>query len=128
IIADERSRIVGMGFNGGPSGWKHCNEGGCPRLQNDSAPGSNYDDCIACHAEQNAIINSIGDGETIYVNGPPCFTCAKMIVNTTCKRVVHLCDPSYVYESDKAVLDLFYNCGIKQYALKMEDLNARIKA
>lgn len=124
IITDKRNRIVGMGYNGGPSDWTHCKDGGCKRLQEDSAPGSNYDNCIAVHAEQNAFLNSLADGYTIYVNGPPCYTCAKLIVNSGCKRVVHLKDSNYTYSSDTQVIDLFYRSGIKQLTMTLEDLDA----
>ena len=126
VITDERNRIVGMGYNGGPSGTKHCEDGGCPRLQEGSKPGSNYDNCIAIHAEQNAFLNSVGDGKSIYVNGPPCYTCAKIIVNSTCSRVVHVIDPNYTYATDQLVTELFRSTGIKQYAITMEQLYASL--
>lgn len=47
IVLDSNGHIVGTGYNGGPSGTKHCNEGGCPRLAQGSAPGSNYDNCLS---------------------------------------------------------------------------------
>ena len=32
ILVDEYGHIVGVGYNGGPSGVTHCDQGGCPRL------------------------------------------------------------------------------------------------
>ena len=95
-LLDENYNVLGTGYNGGPSGTKHCRDGGCPRLQNNSPSGSNYDDCIAVHAEQNAIARCQGKPTTLIVNGPPCFTCAKMVLSTTVKRIVYIRDESYV--------------------------------
>lgn len=97
LIVDSKNHIVGLGYNGGPSGFKHCKEGGCPRLLENSPSGSNYDNCIAVHAEQNAFLNMTSyEGDLrLYVNGPPCFTCAKMIVNSDIWKVFYAPDPSY---------------------------------
>jgi dCMP deaminase len=86
-----------MGYNGGPSGATHCTDGGCPRMARNSPSGSNYDDCIATHAEQNAFLHSDYSAKPtkLYVNGPPCFTCMKLIVNSTVKEVYYLPDVSY---------------------------------
>jgi deoxycytidylate deaminase len=97
ILVDEANNIIGTGYNGGPSGAVHCDDGGCPRMKEGSASGSNYDNCIACHAEQNIFVRSdySSKGTTLYVNGPPCFTCAKLIVNSTITRLVYIRDDSY---------------------------------
>lgn len=95
IITDRKNRITGFGYNGGPRGYTHCKEGGCPRFLNNSAPGSNYDDCISVHAEANAILNGVGELHTLYVNGTPCHSCAKLITSTDIERVVYIRDPSY---------------------------------
>lgn len=103
MILAENGRVVGTGYNGGPSGMPHCNEGGCPRLQANSQSGSSYDNCIAIHAEENALLWSdpaMRAGGTLYVNGPPCFGCAKKIANSGVKRLVHIEDPSYVAWND----------------------------
>lgn len=99
IIIDEIGSLIGFGYNGPPSGAKHCIDGGCPRFLEMSPNGSNYDNCVAIHAEQNAINRSdytsrLGNG-TIYVNGPPCFSCAKSITNSGITRVVCVRDDHY---------------------------------
>lgn len=97
VLLDDLDHVVGMGYNGGPRGTKHCEDGGCPRLIEDSKSGSNYDNCIAIHAEANALLHS--DYSTkpkkIYVNGPPCFSCAKLIINSTIQSVYCIADSSY---------------------------------
>ena len=97
VLIDELGHIVGMGYNGGPKSSTHCQDGGCPRYLQNSESGSNYDNCIAIHAEVNAIIHSnySSKPKKIYVNGPPCFSCAKIIVNSTIEEVYYLSDSSY---------------------------------
>ena len=98
IVLDAHGVIVGTGYNGGPPGSVHCVDGGCPRLAAGSAPGSNYDNCIAVHAEANAFLHSdwhARQGGAIVVNGPPCYSCAKLIANSGVDTLVYKYDPSY---------------------------------
>jgi dCMP deaminase len=84
-------RIVSTGYNGGPSGYPHCLEGACPRAKSDAPQGHNYDQCIAIHAEANALLFSSPeerDGASLYCTGAPCFGCAKLIANSGVKEVV----------------------------------------
>jgi dCMP deaminase len=97
ILVDELDHVVGFGYNGGPRNSIHCNEGGCPRFLENSESGSSYDNCIAVHAEANALLHSDYSSrpKKIYVNGPPCFTCAKLIVNSTIQSIYCVSDHSY---------------------------------
>ena len=90
VIVKNR-RIRSTGYNGPPSGHPHCSEGACPRASGDTPSGWNHDDCIAIHAEANAILYSSPeerDGATIYITGVPCFGCAKFIANSGIEEVV----------------------------------------
>src|SRR5690606_17467016 len=98
IVLDKHGHVLGSGYNGVPPKAKHCIDGGCPRLQNNTPNGANYDDCDSIHAEINCLLHSDcfqRQGGTLYVNGPPCFTCAKVIANSGVKRVVGILDPAY---------------------------------
>jgi dCMP deaminase len=97
MLVDEYNHIVGFGYNGGPRGFLHCNEGGCKRFLENSNSGSVYDNCIAIHAEANALLHSDYSSrpKKIYVNGPPCFSCAKLIANSTLDTVYYLYDSDY---------------------------------
>lgn len=55
-----------------------------------SPSGTNLDACKAIHAEQNALIqcNNVWAIDTVYVTVSPCVTCTKMLLNTSCKRIV----------------------------------------
>lgn len=99
IVLDQYDHQIASGWNGGPKGMQHCTEGGCRRLYEQSSSGSDYSNCIAIHAEQNALLHSDytarRNGAKIYVNGPPCFSCAKLITNSGIKKVVCKTNPDY---------------------------------
>lgn len=91
VIVRDR-RIVSTGYNGGPSGVAHCEDGGCPRGASESPPtGRGYDTCIAIHAEANALLFCGPDqraGATVYCTDLPCFGCAKLLANSGVAEVV----------------------------------------
>jgi hypothetical protein len=65
-------RIVATGYNGGPSGYPHCDEGACPRATSEAPQGHDYERCIAIHAEANALLFSSPeerDGASLYCTG-----------------------------------------------------------
>ena len=91
IVKD--NRIITTGYNGAPSGCRHCTEiGTCYRQEHNIPSGERHEMCRALHAEQNAIIQAarIGnttDGATIYVTNQPCVICAKMCINAGIRRI-----------------------------------------
>ena len=93
IVKD--NRIITTGYNGAPSGSRHCTEIGTYYRQEHNIPsGERHEMCRALHAEQNAIIQAarIGnttDGATIYVTNQPCVICAKMCINAGIRRIVY---------------------------------------
>lgn len=118
ILADNK-RVLGTGYNGSPPGYAHCNQidingvSPCPRMNVGSAAGSNYDNCISNHAEANALLWSDPHdrrGATLIVNGPPCFTCAKLIVSSGIVRVIGYSDASYDRADD--VVKFFRDNGV----------------
>lgn len=92
VIIDRNGRVASTGYNGSPSGRPGClSAGACPRSRSDSEPGSDYANCVAVHAECNAII--YGDyermlGSTIYTTRKPCSWCRKLIQGAGITRVV----------------------------------------
>lgn len=93
VIVKDR-RILATGYNGVPSGLKHCMETGCLRQELGIPSGQRHEICRGLHAEQNAIIQAarygiIIDGASIYVNTQPCVVCAKMIINSGIKEIVY---------------------------------------
>lgn len=102
VIVTPTGRLIGFGYNGSPPGQPHCVDGACPRARSNVPPGSPYDAgdgrCIAVHAEANALLFSDAtarQGATLYVNGPPCPDCAKLIASSGVRRVVHIADDAY---------------------------------
>lgn len=92
IVKDKR--IISTGYNGAPSGLKHCYELGCMREKLNIPSGQNHELCRGIHAEQNAIIQAAMYGvsineATIYVTCSPCVQCAKMIINAGIKNIVY---------------------------------------
>lgn len=114
IIISKTGRVAGFGYNGGPSGSKHCDDGGCPRASLNVEHGSNYDNCIAIHAEANALLWSdqfLRESGTLIVNGPPCYGCAKMIVNSGIKKVIFPYDKEY--KNIDEIISFLYNSGLQ---------------
>ena len=113
VVLAPNKRVAGIGYNGSPPGMDHCIDGACPRLHQKSANGSSYDNCIAQHAEQGALLwsdPSLRQGGTLIVNGPPCMGCAKLIASSGISRVVYLKD--YSYENWPAVEAFLSEAGI----------------
>ncbi|MFP4445007.1 MAG: deoxycytidylate deaminase [Desulfosudaceae bacterium] len=84
IVKDKR--ILSTGYNGAPSGIRHCAETGCLRQQMDVPSGERHELCRGIHAEQNAIIQAAFHGvpiagASLYCTNQPCSICAKMIIN-----------------------------------------------
>ncbi len=82
LVADQR--IIATGYNGTPTGFTNCDEGGCHRCAHpeDYEAGRGYDVCICVHAEQNAVLQAAklgytANGATCYSTLRPCFGCLK---------------------------------------------------
>lgn len=103
------NRVISTGYNGTPSGFPNCKDGGCVRcydswlLKNGRqsemtdpghVSGQALDRCICVHAEQNAIITAARfgirvDEATLYTTQSPCFGCLKEAVQAGIFRVVY---------------------------------------
>lgn len=91
-IAVKDKRILATGYNGAPSGMKHCLDIGCLREQMNIPSGHRHELCRGLHAEQNIIIQaavhgvSIG-GASIYCTTQPCLICSKMLINCQIREI-----------------------------------------
>lgn len=110
------NRIIATGYNGAPSGIPSCKElGSC--LRENSKSGENLDNCLAVHAEQNAISSaarlgvSINNGD-IYVTTFPCVSCMKTIIASGIKRIFYSED----YNSPLSI-SLAKSAGILMYKI-----------
>lgn len=87
--------ILATGYNGTPSGIRHCQEIGCLRARLSVPSGERHELCRGLHAEQNAIIQAAKhgvniSGATLYCTNSPCIICSKMIINAGIVRIVFL--------------------------------------
>ena len=92
LVVKDR-RILATGYNGTPSGIKHCSQVGCLREKMKVPSGERHELCRGLHAEQNVLLQASLHGVplkggTIYVTNQPCIICAKMIINAGIGEVV----------------------------------------
>ncbi|TFF97794.1 MAG: dCMP deaminase family protein [Promethearchaeota archaeon] len=87
------SHIISTGYNGAPTGFKHCTEETCVRQNLKS--GEKPELCRGVHAEINCIIQaalhgtSIKGNTTLYCTTFPCMSCLKLIINSGVNRLVY---------------------------------------
>lgn len=103
-IIVKNDEIIATGYNGSPRGTENCCDvGTCWRERNYIPHGTQYEACMAVHAEQNAIISASRRDmidSTLYLVGfeigkripaeqtNPCKICEKMIINSGITKVV----------------------------------------
>jgi len=89
VIVNKYNHIKATGYNGVPKNYNHCLDSPCGGQGEKSS--KNLDLCMATHAEQNALLQceNVMDIETLYCTVSPCITCAKLIANTSCNKVVY---------------------------------------
>jgi dCMP deaminase len=90
ILVDGHGDMLASGFNGPPRGWPHCNENPCPGAS--AAPGQGLSQCEAVHGEANALLQCRDPYaiDTAYCTDSPCLDCVKLLLNTSCHRIVFL--------------------------------------
>ena len=96
-ILVKNRRILATGYNGAPSGLRHCDEMGCIRERNKVPSGQRHELCRGLHAEMNAFLQAAVHGVStqdsdLYTTTYPCSLCAKMIINAGVRRVVEAGD------------------------------------
>jgi dCMP deaminase len=119
IVKDKR--ILSTGYNGAPTGIRHCLDTGCLREQLNVPSGERHELCRGIHAEQNAIIQAAYHGVsvkggTIYCTNLPCSICAKMIINAGLKVIYY--QNKYL---DSMSLEMCQEAGIE--VIKLETSN-----
>jgi len=92
IVKDKR--ILSTGYNGAPTGLKHCLEVGCLREKLGVESGKMHELCRGIHAEQNAIIQAAYHGvsvkgASIFCTNQPCSICARMIINAGIQKIYY---------------------------------------
>lgn len=89
VLINIKGHIIGTGYNGVAVGFDHCNEGHLCKGY-DLPPGQ--DSCEAVHAEVNALLqcSDVWAIDTAYMTLSPCIRCTKMLLNTSCNRIVFI--------------------------------------
>lgn len=112
VLLNRRGHVLATGYNGVASGRPHCNETFTEKWVHPKAPievrvatpyvcsgakspsGTNLDGCQAIHAEQNALLQckDVYEIDACYVTASPCITCTKLLLNTSCTKIIFLED------------------------------------
>lgn len=121
IVKDKR--ILSTGYNGAPTGIRHCLEVGCLRESLQVPSGERHELCRGIHAEQNAIIQAAYHGVSVnsavlYCTNQPCAICAKMIINAGIKKIYY--QSGY---TDALAQEMLTEAGID--LIKHDDLNTQ---
>jgi dCMP deaminase len=101
VLASARGHVLSTGYNGRAAGLPNCSEirvevrDGTREFvnnhcRNSDAPSGEPNGCEAIHAEQNALLQcrDVYAVETCYCTHSPCLVCVKLLLNTSCRRVV----------------------------------------
>lgn len=121
VVIDSQKHIRATGYNGVPRHMVHCLDVSCSGAT--AAPGTHLDECMAVHAEENALLqmdNKYSSPFTLYLTCTPCLHCAKIISNFSgITRVI----ASKVYP-DKAALEMLKKGGVHLEILPLFNLEA----
>ncbi len=110
-IVNKEKKIVGTGYNGFPQG---CSDDDLPWEREGDPLNTKYP--FVCHAELNAILNSISrdlTGCTLYVDLFPCNECAKAIIQSGIKKVIYRDDKYAATDGVKASKLMFDKAGVE---------------
>ncbi len=109
-IVNRQKRIVGVGYNGFPTG---CSDNDLPWGREGDFLDTKYP--FVCHAELNAVLNSLPGDLTnciIYTALFPCNECAKVIIQAGIQEVVYLSDKYADSDASRAARILFKQAGV----------------
>lgn len=95
VVINNHNHIMATGHNGVPRGVTHCVDSPCGGIYH--ASGLGLDECMAVHAEANALMQckDIMVVKKIYCTTFPCIQCIKMIMNTSCAELIYRDDYSH---------------------------------
>lgn len=121
-VANAQNKIVGVGYNGLPHG---CSDDKFPWSRDGDYLDTKYP--YVCHAELNAVLNSISfhlRDCRIYVALFPCNECTKVIIQSGIREIIYLSDKykdTDAVRASKRMLDISAT-SYRQYIPKREDL------
>lgn len=120
-IVNDENRIVGVGYNGMPTG---CSDDEFPWKKSTTNP-LEVKYLYVCHAEVNAILNKNSSDVkncTMYVALFPCNECAKVIIQSGIKLIIYMSDKHAEKIETIAAKKMFDASGVqyRQYIPKHE--------
>ena len=116
VTVNKHGHVLSTGYNGVPSSYVHCIDHPCGGEGFKSGEGLEV--CMATHAEQNAMLQcrDVMTISTMYLTLTPCITCAKLIANTSCRKVIY----SEEYKDDRGA-KMLKKLGIEVKYERIED-------
>lgn len=123
-VANKENKIVGVGYNGFPIG---CSDDDLPWARTGDFLNTKYP--YVCHAELNAVLNSISRdlrGCRIYVGLFPCNECTKVIIQAGIEEIIFLSDKyadTDIVRASKRMLDTSPNITYRQLVTDRVSLN-----
>ena len=123
-IVNGAHKIVSVGYNGMPTG---VDDADMPWEREGDYLDTKYP--YVCHAELNAILNSIADMHDckLYVTLFPCNECAKAVIQAGIKEIVYADDKYADTDGTKASKKLFDKCGVNYSQYKPSNKTIEIK-
>ena len=121
-IVNKDKKIVGTGYNGFPIG---CSDEDLPWEREGNTLETKYP--YVCHAELNAILNSISRDLrdcTLYVRLFPCNECAKAIIQSGIRKVIYKENKYPDSDSVQASMRMFKAAGVE---IKQLSINKKIE-
>ena len=120
-IVSNDNRILSIGYNGAPNGFS---DEEFPWAREGNNLDTKYP--YVCHAELNAILNSIGNlkGCRIYVSLFPCHECVKAIIQSGIKEIIYEDDKYNGTDSDRAAKRMLDAAGVKYTKIPAFELNS----
>lgn len=123
IVSSDNKHIVGVGYNGAPYGFDEGDSTSCvdfcPRAT--EGGGTSYSNCVANHAEVNAILSSERyslQDTIIYVNSAVCWDCAKVIVASGITVVIALVSENDAHREPEKSINFMRDCGLTVYTVR----------
>ncbi len=117
-IVNAQKKIVGVGYNGFPIG---CSDDDLPWDREGDFLNTKYP--YVCHAELNAVLNSISrdlSGCSIYVALFPCNECSKVIIQSGIRHVIFNSDKYADTDSVKAAKIMFDKTGVTYRKIELQ--------
>ena len=122
-VANDQNKIVGVGYNGFPLG---CSDDILPWAREGDLLDTKYP--YVCHAELNAVLNSISKdlrGCRIYVGLFPCNECTKVIIQAGIQEIIYLSDKyaeTDAVKASKRMLDTSPNISYRRLQTNRDSL------